>query len=90
MAPPSPKTVRLYAGGPPFATNRMKELSELYQCCLLPVLSPHCFDKKGPHAGKISVKHKDDPNSWTHSLLREGYGKDKHWILLGLPSRDSA
>ncbi len=28
--------------------------------------------------------------SWTHSLLREGYGKDKHWVLLGLPSRDSA
>jgi hypothetical protein len=48
------------------------------------------FDKKGPHAGKFSVKHKDDPNWWTHSLLREGYGKDKHWVLLGLPSRDSA
>jgi predicted transposase YbfD/YdcC len=29
-------------------------------------------------------------NWWTHSLLREGYGKDKHWVLLGLPSRDSA
>jgi hypothetical protein len=37
------------------------------------------FDKKGPHAGKFSVKYKDDPNWWTHSLLREGYGKDKHW-----------
>ena len=48
------------------------------------------FDKKGPHAGKFSVKYKDDPSWWTHSLLREGYGKDKHWILLGLPSRDSA
>ena len=48
------------------------------------------FDKKGPHAGKFSVKYKDDPNWWTHSLLREGYGKDKHWVLLGLPSRDSA
>ena len=24
------------------------------------------------------------------SLVREGYGKDKHWVLLGLPSRDSA
>jgi hypothetical protein len=47
------------------------------------------FDKKGPHAGKFSVKYKDDPNWWTHSLLREGYGKDKHWVLLGLPSRDS-
>ncbi len=34
------------------------------------------FDKKGPHAGKFSVKYKDDPNWWTHSLLREGYGKD--------------
>ena len=34
------------------------------------------FDKKGPHAGKVSVKYKDDPNWWTHSLLREGYGKD--------------
>ena len=45
---------------------------------------------KGPHAGKFSVKYKDDPNWWTHSLLREGYGKDKHWVLLGLPSRDSA
>ena len=48
------------------------------------------FDKKGPHAGKFSVKYKDDPNWWTHSLLRECYGKDKHWVLLGLPSRDSA
>jgi hypothetical protein len=46
--------------------------------------------KKGPRAGKFSVKYKDDPNWWTHSLLREGYGKDKHWVLLGLPSRDSA
>jgi len=35
-------------------------------------------------------KYKDDPNWWTHSLLREGYGKDKHWVLLRLPSRDSA
>ena len=48
------------------------------------------FDKKGLHAGKFSVKYKDDPNWWTHSLLREGYGKDKHWVLLGLPSRESA
>jgi hypothetical protein len=48
------------------------------------------FDKKGPYAGKFSVKYKDDPSWWTHSLLREGYGKDKHWVLLGLPSRDSA
>ena len=48
------------------------------------------FDKKGPHAGKFSVKYKDDPNWWTHSLLCEGYGKDKHWVLLGLQSRDSA
>ena len=48
------------------------------------------FDKKGPHAGKFSVKYKDDPNWWTHSPLREGYGKDKHWVLLGLPSSDSA
>jgi hypothetical protein len=38
----------------------------------------------------FSVKYKDDPNWWTHSLLREVYGKDKHWILLGLPGRDSA
>jgi hypothetical protein len=48
------------------------------------------FDKKGPHAGKFSVKYNDDPNWWTHSLLRAGCGKDKHWVLLGLPSRDSA
>jgi hypothetical protein len=71
------------------------------------------FDKKGPHVGKFSVKYKDDPNWWTHPLLREGYSgwrihcgvevtelstnkqhtlsrKDKHWVLLGLPSRDSA
>jgi hypothetical protein len=48
------------------------------------------FDKKGPHAGKFIVKYKDDPNWWTHSLLRESYGKDKHRVLLGLPSRDSA
>ncbi len=47
-------------------------------------------DKKGPHDGKFSVKYKDDPNWWTYSLLREGYGKDKHCVLLGLPSRDSA
>ena len=46
--------------------------------------------KKGPHAGKLSVKYKDDQNWWTHSLLREGYAKDKHWVLLGLPSRESA
>jgi hypothetical protein len=30
------------------------------------------FEKKGPHAGKFSVKYKDDPNWWTYSLLREG------------------
>ena len=24
------------------------------------------YDKKGPHAGKFSVKYKDDPNWWTH------------------------
>jgi len=24
------------------------------------------FDKKGPDAGKCSVKYKDDPNWWTH------------------------
>jgi hypothetical protein len=40
------------------------------------------FDKKGPRAGKFSVKYKDDPNWWTQSLLREGYGKDKHWVML--------
>ncbi len=34
--------------------------------------------EKGPDDGKFSVKYKDDPNWWTHSLLREGYGKDKH------------
>ena len=34
------------------------------------------FDKKGPHAGKFSVKYKDHPNWWTNSLLREGCGKD--------------
>ncbi len=48
------------------------------------------FDKQGPHAGKFSVKYKDDPNWWTHSLLRESYGKDKHWVLLRLLSSDSA
>ena len=48
------------------------------------------FDNKRPLAGKFSVKYKDDPNWWTHSLLREGYGKDKHWVLLRLLSRDSA
>jgi hypothetical protein len=36
------------------------------------------FDKKGPHAGKFSAKYKDDPsNWWTHSILREGYEKNK-------------
>jgi len=44
---------------------------------------------RGTHADKFRVKYKDDPNWWTHSLLREGYGKDQHWVLLGLPSRDS-
>jgi len=34
-------------------------------------------DKKGPHAGKFSVKYKDDPNWWTHSLLREGFFMEK-------------
>ena len=29
------------------------------------------FDKKGRDAGKFNVKYKDDPNWWTHSLLRE-------------------
>ncbi len=48
------------------------------------------FDKKGLHAGKFSVKYKDDPNWWTHSLLREGYGKDKHWVLPGLPTQAAA
>jgi hypothetical protein len=47
------------------------------------------FDK-GPHAGKSSVKYKDDPNWWTHFLLREGHEKDKHWVLLRFLSRDSA
>ena len=47
------------------------------------------FDKKGHYAAKFSVNYKNDPNWWTHSLLREGYGKDKHWFLLGLPNRDS-
>jgi hypothetical protein len=47
------------------------------------------FDKKGPHAGKFSVKYKDDQNWWSHSFLREGYGKDEHWVLLRLLSRDS-
>ncbi len=45
-------------------------------------------DKKSPRAGKFSVKYKDDPNWWTHSLLLEGYGKDQHWVLLRLLSRD--
>lgn len=45
---------------------------------------------KPPHAAKFSVKYKDDPNFWTHSLLREGSGKDEHWVLLGLLRRDSA
>jgi hypothetical protein len=48
------------------------------------------FDKEGPHAGKFSVKYKDDPNWWTHSLLRECYGKDQHWGLLWLLSSHSA
>ena len=52
------------------------------------------FDKKGPHAGKFSVKKKHDPNWWTQSLLREGYalyGKGKYWVLLRIMScRDSA
>jgi hypothetical protein len=46
--------------------------------------------KKDPHAGKFSMKNKDDPNWWTQSLLHEGYGKDKNWVLLRLLGRDSA
>jgi hypothetical protein len=53
------------------------------------ILNIHAIHKRGPHAGKFSLKYKDDPNWWTHSLLREGYG-DNHWVLLGLLSRDSA
>ena len=33
------------------------------------------FDQEGPSRWqdrKFSVKYKDDPNWWTHSLLREG------------------
>jgi hypothetical protein len=55
-----------------------------YQCVI------KACNKKGPHAGKFSVKYKDDPNWRTHSLLREGYGKEKHWVLLRLLSRASA
>jgi hypothetical protein len=40
------------------------------------------FDKKGPHAGNFSVKYKDDPNWWTHSLLREGYENNQQCVLL--------
>ena len=40
-------------------------------------ISTKAFDKKGPHAGKFSVKYKDDPNWWTHSLLREGFVMEK-------------
>ena len=43
--------------------------------------------------GKFSVKYKDDPTGGrTQALLslREGYGKDKHWVLLRLLGRDSA
>ena len=47
------------------------------------------FDKKGPHTGMFSVKYKDDPNYYTHSLLREDYGKDKNWVLLGLQKKVS-
>ena len=28
------------------------------------------FDKKDPHAGKFIMKYKNDPNWWTHFLLR--------------------
>ena len=47
------------------------------------------FDKKGTHAVKFSGKYKDDPNWWRQSLLREGYGKDKHWVLLRLLNRSA-
>ena len=43
------------------------------------------FDKKGPHAGKFSMKYNDDPNWWTHSLLREGYGKDNSACFIEVP-----
>jgi hypothetical protein len=41
------------------------------------------FDKKGPHAGKFSVKYKDDPNWWTHPLLREVMEKTSTGLCWG-------
>ena len=46
------------------------------------------FDKKGPHKDTFSVKYRGDKNWWMHSLLREGYGQDKHWVLLKLLCRN--
>ena len=46
------------------------------------------FDKQGPHKDTFSVKYRDDKNWWTHSLLREGYGQDKNWVLLKLSGRN--
>jgi hypothetical protein len=43
-------------------------------------------DEGGTAGADAGVKYKDDPNWWTHFLLRDGYGKDKHWVLLRLPS----
>ena len=41
--------------------------------------------KKGPHDGKFSGQYKDDPNRWTHSLLRGGYGKRQALGSAGAP-----
>lgn len=35
----------------------------------------------------FSMKYQDDPNYYTHSLLREDYGKDKNWVLLVLQGK---
>jgi hypothetical protein len=71
------------------SSSRAGSPRRTFSATAFPVNSVHM-----PCAVRTSTKglpsQLDDPNWWTHSLLREGYGKDKHWVLLGLPSRDYA
>jgi hypothetical protein len=85
---PSRRTGRL--GSRPARLSLCNKISFCHLGAVTSLGMIKAFDAKGPHAGKSSVKYNDDPNWWTHSLLREGNGKDKLWVLLPLLSRDSA
>jgi hypothetical protein len=50
----------------------------------------HTSLRVDPHAGMFSVKIIQTSKLVDALSLREGYGKDQHWALLLLLSRDSA